>query len=257
MPDPFLILMLCRSRAAGRVIRAASPVLLFAALSCRSETGAPPADEPVVAVVEVTPGALQLRGGDTVRLRGVVYDQFHKPMTAARLAWETNDSSVVPLLSVDDTSAVVTVVRLGTALVAARASGVEGHASVVAVCRAVRGISVAPSPVSLRVADTVRLSVRINTGECSGAFSTTAYRLSSSDTSVVTIEADGATLRGVRPGTATVKVQSTLDASFSLVGVTVTPVPGGDLALPLADSEGKGFRVYSGISTSARLVVTR
>ena len=148
--------------------------------------------------VAVTPDTVALAAlGQTAQLAAEVRDQVGRVMEGQAVTWTSGDTLVATV----DSVGMVTAVGLGVATVNARAGEVSGEA-VVQVMQAAGSVVVSPSADVVALGDTLRLTAEAfdeNGHVVPGA----AFTWSSSDESVVTVDASGL-VRGVGAGRATI-----------------------------------------------------
>ena len=241
--------------------RAVLLLALVAGLACGDSSTAPPRPPPPPpppapqpAAVTVTPATAELTAlGDTVRLSAEVRDQTGQVMVGATVSWSSDDTSVATV----DATGLVTAVGAGTAVVDARAGSVTGEARV-SVRLPADTVVVTPSSAELTVlGDTLRLSAEardVNGQSVAG----TVFEWSSSDASVVTVDAAGlVTAAGAgtavvtaRAGSATGEARVSVQQSISAVVVKppkVTIAVGDTLRLSAEARDANGHAVAGAV----------
>jgi uncharacterized protein YjdB len=167
-----------------------------------------------VASVTVTPGTASLTAlDDTTRLTARALDAGGRALGRNAFTWTSSD----PMIAAVDASGLVTAVANGAATITATSDGVPGTAAV-SVAQVVATVTVTPDSASLNVVGgTVQLAAAAQDSrghEIAGV----AFAWSSSDSSIVTVDASGV-VTAVASGRAT--VTATASGTGASAAVTV------------------------------------
>jgi Tol biopolymer transport system component len=166
-----------------------------------------------VASIEITPGFPMLIVGETQQLAAVAKDADGRPVTAAQIAWATDDASIA---EVDQTGR-VTAKAKGSAVISAKIGTIVGvsHATVNNVPVAV--VLVSPTAIVLQTAQTRQLTAFLRDAK-GNALTGRIVNWSSDEPGVATVSATGL-ITATAPGYATILAASE-GVTFG-VGLTV------------------------------------
>ena len=175
-------------------------------------------DPPRPTTVVVSPATADLTAiGATVQLQAEVRDQNGQLMAGTAVNWASNSTAVASV----DASGLVSATGNGTAAVTATAGSASGTATVT-VAQEVSAVTVSPAADTLVHGDTLRLSAEAL--DANGhPVATAAFTWTSSDTSVIVVDASGL-VTGTDAGGAVVTASSS-GASGSAELVVVAAVP--------------------------------
>lgn len=215
-PSCLLSAQTARAASLARVVATRVVVAAFAAfcLACGGESTAP---GPAASVTVAAP-APSLASGTTLQLSADVADANGRRVPATALAWSSSN----PLVARVDDAGMVTGIRAGTAEITASAGAAVGRVTLQVVPGAPARIEVAPVA-DVEVGATATLVGRV-TDAAGNVRAGDAVAWQSLTPGVATVQ--GATLRGIAPGTAT--LAATAGALTAQTSVTVlTPLVAG------------------------------
>ena len=175
-------------------------------------------DPPRPTTVVVSPATADLTAiGATVQLQAEVRDQNGQLMAGTAVTWASNSTAVASV----DASGLVSAIGDGTATVTATAGSASGTATVT-VAQEVSAVTLSPAADTLVHGDTLRLSAEAL--DANGhPVATAAFTWTSSDTSVIVVDASGL-VTGTGAGGAVVTASSSgASASAELVVVAAVP----------------------------------
>lgn len=180
----------------------------------------PPAEQPALAAIEVSPAAVTLDVGGTQEFTAAGTDQHGDPIETGTVTWESSDTAVGTISA----SGVFTAAGVGTATVTATgAGGVSGTATVtVEEAPELAAIEVSPAAVTLIAGDSQQFTAT-GTDQFGDPIDTGAIDWQSSNTNAGTISTSGL-LTADGPGTTT--ITATGDGGVSgTATVTVQAAP--------------------------------
>ena len=170
-----------------------------------------------VGSVAVTPTAVSLTVGQTTQLSAVVTDVNGQVVNDRDVRWTSNNEGVATVSS----TGLAIGLAPGSATITATADGKSASVSVTVSPLPVQAIVVSPSPAQLTVGQSVTLGVQIT--DASGKIVDRAKTFSSDAPSIATVDAQGV-VRGVAPGTTTIRVSSEGRVGTTTVIVSRVPV---------------------------------
>ena len=178
-------------------------------------TGSPTQPQPVVASVVVTPSTASLLVGDTTRLSASPRESFGNPVSGKVATWSASPATVATVTS----SGLVTAVGAGTATVTAAVDGKTGTASITVAQRTpVASITLDYSAPTLARGQELELKPTLR--DSSGSIVPgRALAWTSSDPTVIKVEASGAT------GKLTAGIGGTATVTASIDGATARATP--------------------------------
>ena len=183
-----------------------------------------------VASVAMSPPAVTVSLGDTLRLVAEASDDNGHAVAGTEFAWSSSEVSVVRV----DASGLVTGLAEGLAMVTATAGSVSGTAAVT-VTREVDSVTVSPLAATILPGDTVRLTAE-GYDENGHAVTRAEFAWSSSDVSLVRVDASGL-VTGLAEGLAMVTATAGSASATAMVTVarriaSVTVSPAADTISP-------------------------
>lgn len=201
--------------------RVASLLALTAAVALSMSCSGDSATAPVPAAhIVFAASADSITLGDSVTISPSFTDAQNRPVTAGPpLSWTSSDTTVVRM-----TGAVAHALRLGSAQVTASGGGLTGSVSVVVRPVPVKTIVAPAGDRSLLEGDTLTAApglILIDQHGDTVTGRTVVY--TSTNTSVVTVDATSGVMHGVAPGTAAILLHT--DTASLTLRVTVTPAP--------------------------------
>lgn len=170
-----------------------------------------------VATVTVTPASDTLTAGGTTTLDATTRDASGNVLTGRAITWTSSATGVASV----STSGVVTAVAAGSATISATSEGHSGSASVLVIA-AVDHLVITPTTITMARHDNANLSVAVY--DASGNQLTgRVITWSSSDSTVVSVSATGASTAQLHSGnsTGTATVTATCEGHHADVAVTV------------------------------------
>ena len=178
-----------------------------------------------VSAVAVSPAADTLVAGDTLRLAAEAADANGHPVAEVEFSWASSDT----LVSVVDTTGLVTGVGMGEVEITATSSGVAGHAELTVVAPAPTTIAVSPDSVALTaLGQTVRLTAEVR-DQVGRVMEGVPVSWSSADTTVAAVDSLGL-VTAAGNGTATITAtagsasgSATITVAQEVSAVAVTP----------------------------------
>ncbi len=187
----------------GLVTAASNGVATVTATSGAASGGATVTVEQGVRAVTVSPAADTLLAlGDTVRLAGEAADGNGRAVSGARFSWASSDT----LIAMVDETGLVTAVANGLASVTATSGSVSDTARIL-VEQALAAVSVSPRSLAMVVGDTAYLVASAHDARGHEMPDTIEFAWSSSDATVVYVDATGHSRAG-RVGATTVTATS-------------------------------------------------
>ncbi len=207
----------------GATVRLPALLLLAVSVACgdgQRTVGPDPDGDPLVAVISVVPGEVQIFSlGDTARLVATAMDEGGRVVQDIEVAWQSGSPAVAAV----DGSGLVSAVANGRATITATVDSVTGVAQVIVEQRA-SSLVLAPVLDSLSVGDSVRMSAQaLDAG--GSPVADVRLRWASSDVATATVDADG-WVRTLRPG----RVEITSSVGDVAGSATI-------VSLPLSDAE--------------------
>ena len=215
--------------ANGRVAALAPGV---ASVTATSEGRSTSASVTVLSVaigsVQVTPSAVALTVGQTTQLGVTVTDVNGQPARDREVRWTSSDERVASVSS----SGLAIALAVGSATITATADGKSASVAVSVSPVPVGAVVVSPSPAQLLVGQSVTLGVQIT--DASGRIVDRAKSFSSDAPGIATVDQQGV-VRGIAPGTTTVRVTSEGQVGTTTVVVSRVPVTSVTVTPPSAN----------------------
>ncbi|MGH7532561.1 MAG: Ig-like domain-containing protein [Gemmatimonadales bacterium] len=196
-------------------VGAASVLLVAANLSCGSGTTGP--STPAVATVMLTPGAFELRVGQSRALAAVAKDANGATIGNVTITWASSNPGIASVNAVGTVSAAAS----GTDTITATVNGVSGKAVLTVTQVPVISVTVTPMATTVYVSQS-RTFTATPRDSAGSAISGRGTVWASADTAVAKVSAAGH-VTGIAPGV--VQVTATVEGKSASAAITVAVVP--------------------------------
>ena len=183
----------------------------------RSASAAVTVSAVAIAAVSVTPTAVNLTVGQTTQLDPTVTDANGAVVNDRPVTWTSSNNAVATVSS----SGLAIALAVGSATLTASLDGKSASVAVTVSPVPVSAVVVSPSPTQLTVGQSVTLSVQVT--DATGKIVNPPKSYSSDAPAIATVDQAGV-VRGVAPGTTTVRVTAEGKVGTTTVVVSAVPV---------------------------------